>query len=223
MMSRKSEGTRLLDASAMLVRKGGGARDRLQCFRCFVISSFKNGSLTRERVRNECAGASWELFSAALRDTPLGNHGNIGEVHFTSSFPVLASVPFFFLTFLPSLLPLSDSLCCVFSGFYFETMEITPPVIGVHRFDSADCEVCAPTFIMFPSINTQTVTHLSHLLNLFHVSHLQVSSLSPQVEVRAVVEGQFLSRRLHAERLGYSISKTSSDLTRFHLLFDFTV
>ncbi|XP_026036217.1 xylulose kinase isoform X1 [Astatotilapia calliptera] len=134
MMSRKSEGTRLLDASAMLVRKGGGARDRLQCFRCFVISSFKNGSLTRERVRNECAGASWELFSAALRDTPLGNHGNI--------------------------------------GFYFETMEITPPVIGVHRFDSADCEV---------------------------------SSLSPQVEVRAVVEGQFLSRRLHAERLGYSI------------------
>ncbi|XP_035772171.1 xylulose kinase [Neolamprologus brichardi] len=108
--------------------------DRLQCFRCFVISSFKNGSLTRERVRNECAGASWELFSAALSDTPLGNHGNI--------------------------------------GFYFETMEITPPVIGVHRFDSADCEV---------------------------------SSLSPQVEVRAVVEGQFLSRRLHAERLGYSI------------------
>lgn len=102
-------------------------------------------------------------------------------------------------------------------------MEITPPVIGVHRFDSADCEVCAPTFIMFPSINTQTVTYLSHLLNLFHVSHLQVSSLSPQVEVRAVVEGQFLSRRLHAERLGYSISKTSSDLTHFHLLFDFTV
>lgn len=94
-------------------------------------------------------------------------------------------------------------------------MEITPPVIGVHRFDSADYEVCAPTFIMFPSINTQTVTYLSHLF--------QVSSLSPQVEVRAVVEGQFLSRRLHAERLGYSISKTSSDLTRFHLLFDFTV
>uniref|UniRef100_I3KL94 Xylulose kinase n=1 Tax=Oreochromis niloticus TaxID=8128 RepID=I3KL94_ORENI len=101
---------------------------------CVCVCVFKNGSLTRERVRNECAGASWELFSAALSDTPLGNHGNI--------------------------------------GFYFETMEITPPVIGVHRFDSADCEV---------------------------------SSLSPRVEVRAVVEGQFLSRRLHAERLGYSI------------------
>uniref|UniRef100_A0A3Q1EFN6 Xylulose kinase n=1 Tax=Acanthochromis polyacanthus TaxID=80966 RepID=A0A3Q1EFN6_9TELE len=33
----------------------------------------------------------------------------------------------------------------------------------------------------------------------------RVSSFSPQVEVRALVEGQFLSRRLHAERLGYSI------------------
>ncbi|XP_030612600.1 xylulose kinase isoform X2 [Archocentrus centrarchus] len=92
-----------------------------------ALLCFKNGSLTRERVRNECAGASWEVFSAALRDTPLGNHGNI--------------------------------------GFYFDTMEITPPAVGVHRFDSADSEV----------------------------------------EVRALVEGQFLSRRLHAERLGYSI------------------
>lgn len=132
----------------------------------------------------------------------------ISPHHFLS----LPQFLFIFLTFLPSLPPLSDSLCCVFTGFYFETMEITPPVIGVHRFDSADCEVCAPTFIMFPSVYTQTVTHLSHL------SHLQVSSLSPQVEVRAVVEGQFLSRRLHAERLGYSISKTSSDFTSFHLL-----
>ncbi|XP_008292824.1 xylulose kinase [Stegastes partitus] len=97
-------------------------------------SNFKNGSLTRERVRNECAGGSWEVFSAMLRDTPLGNNGNI--------------------------------------GFYFDTVEITPPAVGVHRFDSDDGEV---------------------------------SSLSPQVEVRALVEGQFLSRRLHAERLGYSI------------------
>lgn len=30
------------------------------------------------------------------------------------------------------------------------------------------------------------------------------------MEVRALVEGQFLSRRLHAERLGYSISKVTS-------------
>ncbi|XP_071370811.1 xylulose kinase-like [Centroberyx affinis] len=95
---------------------------------------FKNGSLTRERVRNECAGGSWEVFSSFLRDTPLGNHGNI--------------------------------------GFYFDTMEITPPAVGVHRFDRDDNKV---------------------------------SSVCPQAEVKALVEGQFLSRRLHAERLGYKI------------------
>ncbi|XP_062297272.1 xylulose kinase [Scomber scombrus] len=99
-----------------------------------ALLCFKNGSLTRERIRNECAGASWEVFSAALKETPLGNHGNI--------------------------------------GLYFDTMEITPPAVGVHRFNQDD---------------------------------KKVSSLSPQVEVRALVEGQFLSRRLHAESLGYSI------------------
>ncbi|XP_026218063.1 xylulose kinase [Anabas testudineus] len=99
-----------------------------------ALLCFKNGSLTRERIRNECAGGSWEVFSAALRNTPLGNNGNI--------------------------------------GFYFDTMEITPPAVGVYRFDGDDNEV---------------------------------SSLSSQVEVRALVEGQFLSRRLHAESLGYSI------------------
>uniref|UniRef100_A0A3P9HE44 Xylulose kinase n=1 Tax=Oryzias latipes TaxID=8090 RepID=A0A3P9HE44_ORYLA len=99
-----------------------------------ALLCFKNGSLTRERIRNECAGGLWETFSAALKDSPLGNHGNI--------------------------------------GFYFDTMEITPAAVGVYRFDSEDSEVC---------------------------------SWSPQVEVRALVEGQFLSRRLHAEKLGYSI------------------
>ncbi|KAM6900745.1 xylulose kinase [Xenentodon cancila] len=99
-----------------------------------ALLCFKNGSLTRKRIRDECAGRSWEAFSAALRDTALGNGGNI--------------------------------------GFYFDTIEITPPAVGIHRFDS---------------------------------DNNKVSFWSPQVEVRAVVEGQFLSRRLHAERLGYSI------------------
>uniref|UniRef100_A0A8C9YM08 Xylulose kinase n=1 Tax=Sander lucioperca TaxID=283035 RepID=A0A8C9YM08_SANLU len=103
-------------------------------WRAFMaLLCFKNGSLTRERIRNECAGGSWELFSAALRDTPLGNNGNI--------------------------------------GFYFDSMEITPPAVGVHRFDSDDNKVGG----------------------------------DPVEEVRALLEGQFLSRRLHAERLGYSI------------------
>uniref|UniRef100_A0A3Q2QE38 Xylulose kinase n=1 Tax=Fundulus heteroclitus TaxID=8078 RepID=A0A3Q2QE38_FUNHE len=99
-----------------------------------ALLCFKNGSLTRERIRNQSSAGSWTVFSEALRATPLGNHGNI--------------------------------------GFYFDTMEITPLAVGVHRFDSNDCEV---------------------------------SRWSPEVEVRALVEGQFLSRRLHAERLGYSI------------------
>lgn len=99
-----------------------------------ALLCFKNGSLTRERVRNQSAGGSWDLFSSFLRETPLGNDGNV--------------------------------------GFYFDTMEITPPAVGVYRFDCDD---------------------------------KQVSSFSPQQEVRALVEGQFLSRRLHAERLGYSI------------------
>uniref|UniRef100_A0A8C2Z2F9 Xylulose kinase n=1 Tax=Cyclopterus lumpus TaxID=8103 RepID=A0A8C2Z2F9_CYCLU len=99
-----------------------------------ALLCFKNGSLTRERIRNKSTGGSWELFSVALRDTPLGNNGHM--------------------------------------GFYFDSVEITPPAVGVHLFDPEDNKV---------------------------------SSLSPQVEVRALVEGQFLSRRLHAERLGYSI------------------
>ncbi|XP_077592425.1 xylulose kinase [Stigmatopora nigra] len=99
-----------------------------------ALLCFKNGSLTRERLRNRCAGASWEAFSAALRQTPLGNHGYV--------------------------------------GLYFDVREITPPALGVHLFDAEDKEV---------------------------------SSLSAEAEVRALVEGQFLSRRLHAERLGYSV------------------
>ncbi|XP_049605337.1 xylulose kinase isoform X2 [Syngnathus scovelli] len=95
---------------------------------------FKNGSLTRERLRNRCADSSWERFSTALRQTPLGNNGYI--------------------------------------GLYFDVMEITPRAVGVHLFDAEDNKV---------------------------------SSVSAEAEVRALVEGQFLSRRLHAERLGYSI------------------
>ncbi|KAM4718109.1 xylulose kinase isoform 2-T2 [Anableps anableps] len=104
----------------------------LQAF--MALLCFKNGSLTRERVRDRCCAGSWDRFSDALRRTPLGNHGNI--------------------------------------GFYFDTLEITPPAVGLHRFDSSDSEV---------------------------------SRWRPEVEVRALVEGQFLSRRLHAERLGYAV------------------
>lgn len=99
-----------------------------------ALLCFKNGSLVRERLRDAVAGGSWEQFSSALEQTPLGNDGNI--------------------------------------GFYFDVMEILPAAVGVHRFDAHNNEV---------------------------------SSFPAHTEVRALVEGQFLSKRLHAERLGYSI------------------
>ncbi|XP_061821031.1 xylulose kinase isoform X1 [Nerophis lumbriciformis] len=99
-----------------------------------ALLCFKNGSLTRERVRNRCAEGSWEVFSAALRETPLGNDGYI--------------------------------------GFFFDVLEIMPRAVGIHLFDA---------------------------------DNNKVSTVSAQAEVRALVEGQFLSRRLHAELLGYSI------------------
>ncbi|XP_033841964.1 xylulose kinase [Periophthalmus magnuspinnatus] len=98
-----------------------------------ALLCFKNGSLVRQRIRDELGG-SWGHFSSALSSSPLGNHGNI--------------------------------------GFYFDVLEILPAAVGVHRFDAQDNKV---------------------------------SSFPTHTEVRALVEGQFLSKRLHAERLGYTI------------------
>lgn len=38
---------------------------------------FKNGSLTRERIRDTCADANWEIFNQLLESTPRGVFGNI--------------------------------------------------------------------------------------------------------------------------------------------------
>uniref|UniRef100_A0A8C9VE54 Xylulose kinase n=1 Tax=Scleropages formosus TaxID=113540 RepID=A0A8C9VE54_SCLFO len=99
-----------------------------------ALICFKNGSLTRQRVRNECAGGSWDTFSEALRSTAMGNNGNI--------------------------------------GIYFDEMEITPPTIGVYRFNK---------------------------------ENKRVKGFSHEAEIRALVEGQFMAKRLHAEKLGYKI------------------
>ncbi|XP_028130191.1 xylulose kinase isoform X1 [Diabrotica virgifera virgifera] len=39
---------------------------------------FKNGSFTRERIRDQCAEGSWDVFNELLESTPRGNFGNIG-------------------------------------------------------------------------------------------------------------------------------------------------
>ncbi|KAM4689628.1 xylulose kinase [Discoglossus pictus] len=95
---------------------------------------FKNGSLMREKIRDDCSSGSWEDFSKTLRSSAPGNNGNL--------------------------------------GFYFDVMEITPHAVGVHRFD-ADKQ--------------------------------KISEFPKDVEIRALIEGQFLAKRIHAERLGYKI------------------
>ncbi|RXN14860.1 xylulose kinase isoform X1 [Labeo rohita] len=50
----------------------------VDCSAYMALICFKNGSFTRERIRDECAGGSWERFSSALRSTPMGNNGNLG-------------------------------------------------------------------------------------------------------------------------------------------------
>ena len=43
--------------------------------------SYKNGSLTREVVRDETSEGSWDLFNQLLDSTPRGNFGNIGNFY----------------------------------------------------------------------------------------------------------------------------------------------
>lgn len=40
---------------------------------------FKNGSLTRQRIRDSCADKSWDIFNQLLESTPRGNFGNMGK------------------------------------------------------------------------------------------------------------------------------------------------
>lgn len=101
---------------------------------CYMaLICYKNGSLTRERVRDEWAGGSWPAFNRLLAQTGPGNGG------------------------------------CI--GFYFHEPEITPPVLkpGVYLFDA-------------------TGKRAEHF--------------TPGQHVRAVVEGQFLSMRLHCGNIG---------------------
>ncbi|KAI1289466.1 Xylulose kinase [Halotydeus destructor] len=52
---------------------------------------FKNGSRTRERIRDECAEEEWTLFNELLESTPRGNFGNIGfYFDFEEIFPVVS-------------------------------------------------------------------------------------------------------------------------------------
>ena len=92
-----------------------------------------NGSLMREKLRDELAKGSWDAFSRALEGTEPGNGGRI--------------------------------------GLYIQVPEITPPLLntGYHRRGASGRKVKA-----FPS----------------------------RAEIRALVEGQFMSMRIHAAKIG---------------------
>lgn len=108
-----------------------------------IMLCYKNGSLTREDVRNRCAEKSWEVFSKFLEQTPPLNDGKI--------------------------------------GFYYKDHEILPPLpVGVHRYI------------------LQNFTGDS----LEGVNEQEVQEFDSASEVRALIEGQFLSMRAHAERFG---------------------
>ncbi|EYC33815.1 hypothetical protein Y032_0001g106 [Ancylostoma ceylanicum] len=74
-------------------------------FNCF---SFKNGSLTGERIRKQL-GCQWSEFGALLSRTPAGNNGNIGISCQISS--VKEGIPIL-----------------VYLGLYFDEDEIAPRV-----------------------------------------------------------------------------------------------
>ena len=99
---------------------------------------YKNGSLTRERVRDEAAGGSWDKFNALLAAGAPGNGGAL--------------------------------------GFYVDAPEITPaiPRAGTRRFAPGGARAAA---------------------------------FAPAVEVRAVLEGQFMSMRAHGESVGIAGAK----------------
>ena len=98
-----------------------------------ALVCYKNGSLTRESVRDAVADGDWDTFSTLLSESEPGNGGRI--------------------------------------GFYLKEPEITPPILttGTFRFDEEG---------------------------------QAVEAFDAAGDVRAVVEGQFLSMRLHCRNIG---------------------
>ena len=100
---------------------------------------YANGSLTREKIRDQYIGADWGKFEKSLKSTQPGNSGNI--------------------------------------GYYFLSPEIIP--------------------------QGGTGTHF------FNNKNEKVSDFTADQHIRAVVEGQFLSMRLHAAELGLEVGPKS--------------
>ncbi|KAB1212118.1 Xylulose kinase [Morella rubra] len=112
-----------------------------------VMLVYKNGSLTREDVRNRYAEQSWEVFNKFLKQTPPLNVSAIGGK----------------------------------MGFYYKEHEILPPLpVGFHRY-------------VVENFSGDTLEGLNEK---------EVEEFDPPSEIRALIEGQLLSMRAHAERFG---------------------
>ena len=98
-----------------------------------ALVCWKNGSLTREFIRDSYARGAWPVFNRLLTKSPPGNGGLL--------------------------------------GFYFKEPEITPPVLkpGIHLFDK---------------------------------NNNKAAMFALEQHVRAVLESQFLSMRLHSGNIG---------------------
>ncbi|XP_018349320.1 PREDICTED: xylulose kinase [Trachymyrmex septentrionalis] len=104
-----------------------------------ALLCFKNGSLTRERIRDDTAQGSWQIFNELLESTPRGNFGNF--------------------------------------ALYYDIQEILPFVIGDYRYNKANNEISRYS--------------------------------SKEVEVRALIEGQFVAKRAYAEDFGFVIGRNT--------------
>lgn len=102
-----------------------------------ALLCYKNGSLTRERIRDSCANGDWQIFNELINSTTRGNFGNI--------------------------------------GMYFDHPEIVPDGLqGDFRFNRND----------EPALRFA----------------------GKETEVRALIEGQMLAKRLHAEQMGFQLT-----------------
>ncbi|TQE01386.1 hypothetical protein C1H46_012967 [Malus baccata] len=109
-----------------------------------VMLVYKNGSLTREDIRNRYMESSWDRFTQALSNTLPLNGGKL--------------------------------------GFYYNEHEILPPLpVGFHRY-------------VLENFNGETLEGANE-------RELE-KEFDGASEVRAVIEGQFVSMRGHAERVG---------------------
>ncbi|XP_044333317.1 xylulose kinase 2 isoform X2 [Triticum aestivum] len=111
-----------------------------------VMLCYKNGSLTREDIRDRYAEKSWDVFNNLLEQTDPLNGGKL--------------------------------------GFYYKEHEILPPLpVGFHRY----------------IVDTLTSGPLAE------TKERQKDEFDPPSEVRALIEGQFMSMRGHAERCGLPV------------------